>query len=352
MTISSELPSIRVAVHQGQSVVYDVQANIAQVEKYATIAATTSATTQQQPCDLILFNELFLHGYELKHDHWLQLLQSTAVTVDGAVMQQIAAIAKRLSIAIAVGYAERASDSVIYNSVVLFDYRGRLVTNYRKTHVWYTDEHAAFSSGDLLGAVVDLPLQQRSNSNDSAEESINSSNSVRVSIIVCYDLEFPEPARVAALNGCQLLLVPTALTVPDFQTPLITLRARALENHVFVAYCNHVDKAALTVSSSNSNTHSNNDFIGLCALFAPSGGELARAPAAASVAALAASVSMPSDAEAQEHSSSVVLLLDSVNTVIAATMQLQLYVGAFAGCDYLNHRRPHLFEQIAMPNKY
>lgn len=61
----------------------------------------------------------------------------------------------------------------------------------------------------------------------------------KIGLLICYDVEFPETIRSVALTGADLILVPTALTgeypcVPDFIVP-----ARAVENQIFVAYCNH-----------------------------------------------------------------------------------------------------------------
>jgi len=58
-------------------------------------------------------------------------------------------------------------------------------------------------------------------------------------LLICYDVEYPEAVRSVALLGADVVLVPTALTheysvVPDYIVP-----ARAVENQVFVAYCNH-----------------------------------------------------------------------------------------------------------------
>ena len=58
--------------------------------------------------------------------------------------------------------------------------------------------------------------------------------------MICMDCEFPEPARLLALAGAQLLLVPTALTVGpvDRLTPESVIPTRALENHTPLLYCN------------------------------------------------------------------------------------------------------------------
>ena len=58
-------------------------------------------------------------------------------------------------------------------------------------------------------------------------------------MLICYDVEFPEAVRALALAGANLLLIPTALTPEYDAVPGAIVPARALENQVFVAYCNH-----------------------------------------------------------------------------------------------------------------
>ncbi len=56
---------------------------------------------------------------------------------------------------------------------------------------------------------------------------------------ICYDIEFPESVRAAAVRGAELLLVPTALAGGFDAVPQVLVRARALENQLTVAYANH-----------------------------------------------------------------------------------------------------------------
>jgi predicted amidohydrolase len=57
--------------------------------------------------------------------------------------------------------------------------------------------------------------------------------------VICYDVEFPEAVRAAAVAGAELLLVPTALAHGFNDVPQVLLRARALESQVTIAYANH-----------------------------------------------------------------------------------------------------------------
>ena len=93
---------------------------------------------------------------------------------------------------------------------------------------------------------------------------------IKVSMLICFDIEFPEPARILAQEGVQLLLVPTALVGLDMTT--ITVPSRALENHIFIAYANRSGTDTYQTDGRSAN------FCGNSLIAAPSGLALARAP--------------------------------------------------------------------------
>ncbi|CAF1601881.1 unnamed protein product, partial [Didymodactylos carnosus] len=67
-------------------------------------------------------------------------------------------------------------------------------------------------------------------------------NSVKIDILICYDIEFPEPMRCLTLMGAQLILVSTAL-VKDKDNVNVDITTkevvtRAMKNHVWIAYSN------------------------------------------------------------------------------------------------------------------
>jgi N-carbamoylputrescine amidase len=61
-------------------------------------------------------------------------------------------------------------------------------------------------------------------------------------LIICYDRNLPEPARCAALNGAELLFVPVTTTERAHSRWELLLRAREVENVMFVAAANRVGK--------------------------------------------------------------------------------------------------------------
>ncbi|WP_322899858.1 nitrilase-related carbon-nitrogen hydrolase, partial [Actinacidiphila rubida] len=119
---------------------------------------------------------------------------------------------------------------------------------YRKAHLFGDYERTAFTPGDrpLAQATVD---------------------GVRVGLLICYDVEFPEAVRAHALAGTELLLVPTALMRPYEFVPQVLVPARAYENGMHVAYANRCGPEGEF------------DFAGLSCLAGPDGTVRARAGA-------------------------------------------------------------------------
>lgn len=146
-----------------------------------------------------------LHGYELigRHkDQNIELAHKTAIEQDDPILQQISQLCAQYHIGVCVGYIERDSNNQsLYNSAVMYNTDGRMLVNYRKVHLWSADEINLFRTGDLY-PVVDVNLQNN--------------QSIKVGINICYDLEFPECARICALQRAHVLFVPTALTMSDW----------------------------------------------------------------------------------------------------------------------------------------
>jgi 5-aminopentanamidase len=88
---------------------------------------------------------------------------------------------------------------------------------------------------------------------------------VRVGVLICYDVEFPEAVRALALEGAELIAVPTALMFPYTQIPKVLIPTRALENQIFVAYANRIG------------VEGDLKYCGLSTIAAPDGNVLAQA---------------------------------------------------------------------------
>jgi len=196
------IQDMRIACGQFAANPGDAPSNVARMIRYASQA-------RSEGCELIVFPELIVTGY-LAPERVLPL----AEPLTGPSVSRLAESAGRIGIAIAFGMAELdAASSVRYNSLVLVDRSGQLAGVYHKMHLWDTEREWAEPGREVL--------------------SIKLAN-VRYSGWICYDTRFPELARLGALAGAEVALVPTAWLGPGQEWEL-ALRARALDNGIFCA---------------------------------------------------------------------------------------------------------------------
>lgn len=174
--------------------------------------------------DLIVFPELTLTGYiPLKgYDQKRKLiLAEVAQRVASDALPRVVAATRGKRAAMVVGFMEPSSmRNEIYNSVALIQ-DGAILGVYRKMHLPVEENHY-FVPGD--GPVV-----------------VNC-RAGRVGLTICYDIVFPEAARLAALQGAELLCVPSNwLAIEDLQRLGANLPiARALEGQMHVVFVNGV----------------------------------------------------------------------------------------------------------------
>ncbi|MFF2513114.1 carbon-nitrogen hydrolase family protein [Streptomyces sp. S1D4-11] len=164
---------------------------------------------------LVAAPEMFLTGYAIGDD-----IARLADPADGACADAIAEIATRHGVAVVYGYPEREGETV-YNSAQLISADGTRLANYRKTHLFGCFERDHFTPGEQ--PVVQAEL-----------------NGLRVGLMICYDVEFPENVRAHALAGTDLLVVPTAQMHPFQFVAESVVPVRAFENQMYVAYVNRV----------------------------------------------------------------------------------------------------------------
>ena len=190
---------MRIAVAQ-QAATADVAQNLAVLERVAAAAARAGA-------DLLVTPELFTTGYDPGRVH-----------PDPTVLPRVADLARRSGVALVV--SEPHEDAI---TAVVVDRDGTVLGRYVKTHLYGPAERAAFRPGDGTPLVVEVA-------------------GLRVGVLVCFDVEFPETVRGLALAGADVVAVPTAIL--DESVARVLLPARAYENRVALAYANHHGPAA------------------------------------------------------------------------------------------------------------
>ena len=163
-----------------------------------------------------------------------------AENVPGETSETMSALARRLGITIVAGsLAERdAASGKAMNTSLVFGPDGTLLSRYQKIHLFEVDlpgvvtvtESQWLAPGcDIVGCKTPLG---------------------RLGQAICYDLRFPELFRELSAAGMELLAIPSAFTMATGRAHWETLlRARAIENQVFVIAANQSGQHAENMTS-------------------------------------------------------------------------------------------------------
>lgn len=172
--------------------------------------------------DLVLFPELWNVNY-LSPDEYGNTEEWKKLAIDSGDLQfkEIQSLAKELKLAVVYTYLEKDSSEKLYDSAILIDNNGNSVLTYRKTHTAVFGWESILTSGDSFG-VAELTTE---------------SGKLKMGIMICYDREFPEVARILMLNGAEIILVPNACSLNGNR--LTQFQARGFENMVGVAMANY-----------------------------------------------------------------------------------------------------------------
>lgn len=194
---------------------------------------------------LLVFPENFMMPYEAEREVFLR----AAEDLDGPFVRGMGEIARKHQLWIVFCMVEKAPGEKVpcdktscdkapnnktsgdtertYNTAVLLDDRGQVRTSYHKVHTYDAfgeKESDRIIPGDQMPEVVETPFG-------------------RIAMAICYDLRFPELARLSALAACDLLIYPAAWVRGDHKSlhwqTLMT--ARAIENGIFIAGCSYVN---------------------------------------------------------------------------------------------------------------
>jgi len=141
-----------------------------------------------------------------------------AEPVPGPTTARLAEVARARKSYIVTSLVEREG-TTFYNTAVLIDREGRLVGKYRKVNLPWDE----FEGGITPGS--EYPVFQ--------------TDFGKVGMMICWDSEFPEPARALALQGAQVILMP----IWDWDERLAL--ARAVENQVFLVTSSYGDPSVI-----------------------------------------------------------------------------------------------------------
>ncbi len=205
-----EAASMRINVGLAQTCHPDDGNVVALVERFAAEASMHDVA-------LLVFPESLMSRYEAELGDFLAESQP----IDGPFTQAIDAIAAKYGMWIVYTMNERnPSGGKPFNTAIVTDDAGMRKGVYRKVHLFdsaTTHESDRMAASDELFEPIETPFGT-------------------LGMAICYDLRFPEVARVAALAGCDILAYPSAWVSGPGKTEQweTLLRARAIENELFV----------------------------------------------------------------------------------------------------------------------
>lgn len=235
---------MRVALWQPAPHPLDPQGALARLDEALGRAAQAGA-------DVLVAPEMLTSGYDISAAD----TRALAEPADGPTAQRVRELSSRHAVAVAYGFPEAglpddgrspAEDgspapgvTPVYNSANLVD-GDQLLLTHRKMQLFGDLDRARFTPGPSEPHVVNLRGRA-------------------VSLLICFDVEFPETVRFAAEAGADLVLVPTANMRGFESVNRVLVPARAIENGLTVAYANWVG------------TEGEQDYCGLSAVAAPDG---------------------------------------------------------------------------------
>ena len=163
-------------------------------------------------------------------------LRAGAETLDGPAISWARAIARELAIDLVAGSIVEApatdresAGAKLANTSVHVDPQGEVRAVYRKLHMFDVEvEGRAYRESAVTEPGEEVVLSA-------------TADGVELGMSICYDLRFPELFGALALRGARVVVLPSAFTLPTTRDHWeILVRARAIENEVFVIAANQV----------------------------------------------------------------------------------------------------------------
>ena len=218
------MSAMKIALVQKRAVPNHPKRNLELAVRYIGEASCLGA-------DLVLFPEMWSNGYappfdgafddptdpafEKERKEWLE----NAVAIESGYVTAVKEAAAKYKIGVCATFLSKTEDE-FQNTAIVIDRSGKILLNYAKVHT------CDFSLEKLL--------------QHGSEFQVCDFEGVQIGVMICYDREFPESARVLMLKGAEIILVPNACDMNPLR--LNQLSTRAFENMVGVAMANYPGK--------------------------------------------------------------------------------------------------------------
>jgi 5-aminopentanamidase len=202
---------IKIAAAQIDPKITANKENLEKILNYIRAAAQNGAR-------LIAFPECAISGYVFSsRDEAIPYMES----VPGPSTREIADCCKITNTYVVTGLLE-IDGKRCFNTAILIGPEG-LIGKYRKIHLPYLGIDRYLDHGDRPFEVYPTPIGN-------------------IGLHICYDATFPESARVMALKGADILVLPTNWPAGREKVPNLILPSRAYENRVYILAADRVGR--------------------------------------------------------------------------------------------------------------
>lgn len=193
-----------------------VQMNCMRGDKAANLAKADMMIDEacRSGAKLVILPELFSTGYRVEADD-----ARLAEPIPGETVVHLEERARKHGIYIIGALIEKACDGQLYDTAVLIGAKEGYIGKHRKIHLWGGEPNRFARGTELNVFQTDLGT---------------------IGMLICYEIGFPEQARVLAQKGASLIVYTAAFGRERRYAWDVASRARALENGVFVLACNRI----------------------------------------------------------------------------------------------------------------
>lgn len=180
-------------------------------------ASSMIARSVDENADFIVLPEMFNCPYS--NDKFIEYQEAEN---DSPTLDLISKLAGKNNVYILAGSIPEKEDRKLFNTSYLFNRKGEIIAKHRKMHLFDIDvkDRITFKESDVLTAGDDFTV---------ADTEFG-----KIGIGICYDVRFPELARIMVENGALALFYPGAfnMTTGPAHWELL-FRSRALDNQIF-----------------------------------------------------------------------------------------------------------------------
>lgn len=173
------------------------------------------AEAARRGSDLIVLPELWSTGYDLEN------AARYATGLDEGMFAQTAVLARQHQIHIVGSCLSGNEADGFRNTIAWVTPTGQRLADYSKIHLFRLMDEDQYLAAGEAATLVNAPWGE-------------------TGLAICYDLRFPELFRRYALNGAKLIILPAEWPHPRLAHWQTLLRARAIENQLFLLACNRV----------------------------------------------------------------------------------------------------------------